>query len=358
MGLPFSLDHFQDMSIRIKTVATANPPYSRTTPEILPLVDLWMQGREEREIAKAKKIFEGAGVDRRYSIMDPEQVFTAGTFGEKNDLYISAVTDLSEQVLVEALARAGWKPSDLDYIITVSCTGFMIPSVDATLINRLGMRQDIVRLPVTEMGCAGGVSGLIYATDFLRSSPGKKAAVIAAEAPTATFQLDDFSMANIVSAALFGDGAACVLLSSDDKGTGPEIIDRNMYHFFDSEHMMGFHLTDGGLKMVLDVEVPEKIEAHLDKIIEPFLTRNSVSKHDISLVFHPGGRKIITAAQEYFDGPGALEDTKSVLREFGNMSSATVLFVLARMMENNNKEHGLMLSFGPGFSAQTVLLKW
>ncbi len=346
------------MSIRIKTVATATPPHSRTTPAILPLVDAWMHGREEREIAKAKKIFEGAGVQRRFSIMDPQAVFTAGSFGEKNDLYTVAVTDLSEKVLSNALSQANWKPSDLDYIITVSCTGFMIPSVDATLINHLGLRGDVIRLPVTEMGCAGGVSGLIYAADFLRHNPGKKAAVIAAEAPTATFQLDDFSMANIVSAALFGDGAACVLLSSDESETGPEIIDRNMYHFFDSEHMMGFHLTDGGLKMVLDVEVPDKIETHLAAIIDPFLAGNGLDQADVSLVFHPGGRKIIMAAQDFFGDADALDDTRAVLRDFGNMSSATVLFVLARMMERPTREYGLMLSFGPGFSAQTILLKW
>ena len=347
------------MSVKIQNVTCATPSFSRTTPEILPLVEAWMKGREPREIGKARKIFEGAGVDRRFSIMEPEDVFTADSFGRKNDLYITAITDLSEKVLAKALQQANWMPDELDYIITVSCTGFMIPSVDALLINRLGLRHDIIRLPVTEMGCAGGVSGLIYAANFLRDNPGKKAAVIAAEAPTATFQLDDFSMANIVSAALFGDGAACVLLSSCEDADGAEIIDYGMYHFYDSQHMMGFQLTDGGLKMVLDVEVPETIEAHFPEIINPFLKRNLVEKDNLSLVFHPGGRKIIMAADGFFESSIALNDTRAVLREYGNMSSATVLFVLERMMKREiDQEFGLMLSFGPGFSAQRILLKW
>ena len=122
----------------------------------------------------------------------------------------------------------------------------MIPSIDAYLINSLAMKQDIVRLPVTEMGCAAGVSGMIYAKNFLKANPNKRAAVIAVEAPTATFQLDDFSMANIVSAAIFGDGAASVILSSHPEDKGPEIVDEAMYHFYDAIHMMGFNLVNSG----------------------------------------------------------------------------------------------------------------
>jgi predicted naringenin-chalcone synthase len=131
---------------------------------------------------------------------------------KKDDIYSREVIDLGEKVLDKALKKSGWKPEDLDYIITVSCTGIMIPSLDAYLINKLKLRQDIVRLPVTEMGCAAGISGIIYAKNFLQSNPGKRAAVIAVESPTATFQLNDFSMSNIVSAAIFGD-AACVFFS-------------------------------------------------------------------------------------------------------------------------------------------------
>lgn len=350
------------MSVKIKTVAKQLPKYSRTTEEILPFLDSWLNGQDERFIRKVKKIFEGAAVDKRYSIMDPIDVFTKTSFEERNDIYVREVIDLGEKVLEKALKKADWKPETLDYIITVSCTGIMIPSLDAYLINSLQLRQDIVRLPVTEMGCAAGISGIIYAKNFLKANPGKRAAVIAVESPTATFQLDDFSMANVVSAAIFGDGAACVLLSSHDDDQGPEILAEEMYHFYNNIHMMGFKLTNSGLQMVLDIEVPETIAAHFPGIIHPFLEKNNLKMVDVNhLIFHPGGKKIIQTVETLFsDMEKNIDDTKEVLRLYGNMSSATVLYVLERIMDQKAEEGeiGLMLSFGPGFSAQRVLLRF
>jgi alkylresorcinol/alkylpyrone synthase len=350
------------MSVKIQAVAKALPQYSRTTEEILPFLDIWLSGQEDRFIRKVKKIFENAAVDKRYSIMSPEEVFNSTSFEEKNDIYVREVTILGKQCLKDALEKAGLLPQDLDYIITVSCTGIMIPSLDAYLINEMQLRQDIVRLPVTEMGCAAGVSGMIYAKKFLEANPGKRAAVIAVESPTATFQLNDFSMANIVSAAIFGDGAACVILSSFEEDKGPQIIAEEMYHFFDAVHMMGFKLTNTGLQMVLDVEVPERIAAHFPDIVHPFLAKHGTSIEEVDhLIFHPGGRKIIQTVEELFGGLGKnIEDTKEILRLYGNMSSATVLYVLERMMDKQLPagDKGLMLSFGPGFSAQRILLQW
>jgi alkylresorcinol/alkylpyrone synthase len=350
------------MSVKIKCVTKQLPKFSRTTEEILPFLDIWLEGQEERFIRKVKKIFEGAGVDKRYSIMDPISVFENTSFEQKNDIYIKEVIDLGEKVLSKALEKAQWLPEDLDYIITVSCTGIMIPSLDAYLINSLKLRQDIVRLPVTEMGCAAGISGIIYAKNFLQANSGKKAAVIAIESPTATFQLDDFSMANIVSAAIFGDGAACVLLSSVEEEDGPEILAEEMYHFYDKIDMMGFKLTNSGLQMVLDIEVPETISSHFGDIIHPFLRKNNLEIRDIDhLVFHPGGKKIVQIVEDLFSEYGKnIDDTKEVLKLYGNMSSATVLYVLERFMDKIPKKSskGLMLSFGPGFSAQRVLLQF
>lgn len=350
------------MSVKIKCVTKQLPKFSRTTEEILPFLDIWLNGQDERFVKKVKKIFEGAAVDKRYSIMDPISVFENTSFEEKNDIYIREVIDLGEKVLDKALKKAQWLPEELDYIITVSCTGIMIPSVDAYLINSLKLRQDIVRLPVTEMGCAAGVSGIIYAKNFLQANPGKKAAVIAIESPTATFQLDDFSMANIVSAAIFGDGAACVLLSSVEEEEGPEIIAEEMYHFYDNIDMMGFKLTNSGLQMILDVEVPETISSHFGDIVHPFLQKNNLKISDIDhLIFHPGGKKIVQTVENLFSEYGKdIEDTKEVLKLYGNMSSATVLYVLERFMDKKLEKgsKGLMLSFGPGFSAQRVLLQF
>lgn len=362
MGFSLSMDNFKNMSVKIKTVAKQLPKYSRSTAEIIPFLDAWLVGQDERFIRKVKKIFEGAAVDKRYSIMDPIEVFTKTSFEERNDIYVREVIDLGEKVLEKALKKANWNPKDLDYIITVSCTGIMIPSLDAYLINKMKLRQDIVRLPVTEMGCAAGISGIIYAKNFLQANPGKRAAVIAVESPTATFQLDDFSMANIVSAAIFGDGAACVLLSSHEDDKGPEILAEEMYHFYDNIHMMGFKLTNSGLQMVLDIEVPETIASHFPTIIHPFLEKSKLKIENIDhLIFHPGGKKIVQTVEALFSGLGKnIDDTKEVLRLYGNMSSATVLYVLERFMDKKPKagEKGLLLSFGPGFTAQRILIEF
>lgn len=350
------------MSVKIIKVTTALPSFSRKTEEIIPFLDFWLADEDERFVRKAKKIFEGAMVDERYSIMSPEQVFSKMSFEDRNNLYVQAAIDMGKDVLKQALKDANWQPNDLDFIITVSCTGIMIPSLDAYLINLLGLKQDIVRLPVTEMGCVGGISGLIYAKNFLKANPNKKAAIIAFESPTATFQWDDHSMANVVSAAIFGDGAACVLLSSHPEDDGPEIVAESMYHFYDQEHMMGFKMVNTGLQMVLDVEVPETIASHFPQFIYPFLEKNQCKIEDLNhLIFHPGGKKIVHTVEDIFlKLDKNIDDTKEVLRQFGNMSSATVLFVLKRIMEKNPAigEKGLMLSFGPGFTAQRILLSW
>lgn len=350
------------MSVKIKTVSKAIPQYSSSTHEIIPLLDTWLVGQDERFIRKVKKIFENAAVDKRYSIMSPLEVFNPSTFEDRNRIYIKEGIKLGVQCLQNALTKANWKPGDIDFLITVSCTGIMIPSLDAYLINQLDMRQDVVRLPVTEMGCAAGVSGMIYAKNFLKANPGKRAAVVAVESPTATLQTGDFSMANMVSAAIFGDGAACVLLSSYEEDEGPKIIAENMYHFYNAEEMMGFDLTNTGLKMVLDIEVPAVIEEHFPNILHPFLKRNNLTVSDIDhLIFHPGGKKIIQIVESLFSQLGKnIDDTKEILRLYGNMSSATILYVLERFIDSkpSKGEKGLMLSFGPGFSAQSILLEW
>jgi len=350
------------MPVTISAVAKELPPHTRETKDILPFVKLWLEGQEERFKRKVLKIFENAAVDRRYSIMNAEEVFLKTSFEDKNEIYTRESIKLAEAALTKSLKKASLDPTDIDFIITVSCTGIMIPSLDAYLINRLQMRQDIVRLPVTEMGCAAGISGIIYAKNFLKANPNKRAAVLAVESPTATFQLDDYSMVNIVSAAIFGDGCASVILSSYENEQGPEILDEAMYHFYDAEEMMGFKLKNSGLQMVLDQSVPETIADHFPQIIHPFLEKNRLDIAAVDhLVFHPGGKKIVQTVEALFGDLGKnIDDTKEVLRRYGNMSSATVLYVLERFMEREIKkgDYGLMLSFGPGFSAQRILLQW
>lgn len=350
------------MSIKIICVEKQLPEYFRKTSDILPLVEDWLKDQDDRFRRKILKIFEGAGVDKRYSIMAPEEIFISTSFEDKNNIYVREMKKLGKNVLLKAFEKAGWEANSLDFIITVSCTGIMIPSLDAYLINDLKLKQNITRLPVTEMGCAAGISGMIYAQNFLKANPGKRAAVVAVESPTATFQLDDFSMANMVSAAIFGDGAACVLLSSEEEVQGPEIIAEEMYHFFDATHLMGFHLSNNGLQMILDETVPATISNHFLDIIHPFLEKHGSHIEKVQhLIFHPGGKKIVQTVSELFGTLGKnIDDTREVLRLYGNMSSVTVLYVLERFLDKKIPEgdQGLMLSFGPGFSAQRILIQW
>lgn len=363
MGIQIPMDYvYKNMSVKIITVAKALPKYTRNTKDIIPYLNVWLEGQESRFKRKIIKIFENAGVDKRYSIMDAEEVFNKSSFEEKNDIYEKETIILGESCLKKALDQSSLVAQDIDFLITVSCTGIMIPSLDAYLINRLKMRQDVVRLPVTEMGCAAGVSGIIYAKNFLKANPGKRAAVVAVESPTATFQLEDFSMVNMVSAAIFGDGAAAVILSSCKEDSGPVIVDEAMYHFYDAEQMMGFKLRNTGLQMILDKSVPETIASHFPEIVHPFLEKNKLNIQDVDhLIFHPGGKKIVQTVESLFGSLGKnIDDTKDVLKLYGNMSSVTVLYVLQRFLERDIKtgDLGLMLSFGPGFSAQRVLLQW
>jgi alkylresorcinol/alkylpyrone synthase len=352
------------MRPQIASVAIAPPEHTRSTAEILPWVDAWLVDEPERLRTKVKRLFEFSGVERRYSIFAPHEVFAPTSFAERNVLYVERLLPLAEQALKSALEAAQVSAQELDAIVTTSCTGITIPGMDAMLINRAGLRSEILRLPVFQMGCAGGVAGLTYAQKLVQSGAARHVAVLAIESPIATLQSGDRSMANLVSAAIFGDGVACAIVSASARCQVPRpcIVDAGMYHMPNTEHLMGFHLVESGLKMVLDPTVPAEIAAHLEAIVVPFLARNEVSIDQLQhFILHPGGRKILDLVETWLrPHEKAAPLSHQVLRDYGNMSSATVLYVLKAAMEQPIAAgtHGLMLSFGPGFTAQRALLQW
>lgn len=347
---------------KILATATASPALRETNAEALAHAGLWLAGQPERFRRKALRIFRYSEVDQRHTVSRPEDMIRFDSFEARNHHYIEHAISLSEEALKKALDKAEMAPEELDYIVTVSCTGFMIPSVDAYLINRLRLRQDVVRLPVTEMGCAAGVSALIYVRELLAANPGKTAAIIAAEFPSCTFQANDFSMANVVSAALFGDGVACAIVGAGKGRPGPAIGPGEMYHFYDAIGMMGYQVVDSGFRMVLDPEVPKTIARNIPAVLDEFLARHGWSLEEIDhFVFHPGGKKIMGLIEDRLAPLGKdIRSTREVFRLNGNMSSATVLFVLDHLLANGTRtgDKGMMLSFGPGFSAQRILLEW
>ena len=346
---------------KILALSTVLPPHTAPLADVLPYSARWVQHQDEAFQQKTEKIFKNAQVDCRHSVVSLEHVFSRMTLDEKNALYQTHAVDLSETLLRQALDDAKLNPTDIDCLIVTSCTGHMSPSIDAVLVNRLGMKPSVQRLPVMEMGCMGGAAGLIYAENYLRAYPNHTVALITVELPTITFQHDDYSWANVVSTALFGDGAACAILGPSNT-LGPAIVRSAMYHFPDTTHLLGYNLTSTGFSMVLDEALPETIRQHFDQMIAELLDPEGLTLKDIDhFIIHPGGKKILHNIGLVLAAHGKSVDTsKSVLRDCGNLSSATVLFILKRFMDQPVKagDRGLLLGIGPGLTACSVLLEW
>lgn len=323
----------------------------------------WFSEMPDTLARASEKIFFNSQIKTRASVLTLDQVFEKSSFEERNNTYKEQSIKMGTEVLKNALNKAGWLPKDLDIIVTTSCTGFMIPSVDAYIIENLGLKQNILRLPVTEMGCAAGISGLSYLHQMMKGSK-LKAALISVELPSLTFQRYDYSLENIISTAIFADGASCMLLSGEDYDDCLKIKNFNFYHFPSALHLMGYQLTNNGLKIILDREVPSTITAHLPIILKQACEAFNLNLDKIDeFLFHPGGKKIVQAAEEYISQWGKnLHISKKILEEHGNMSSSTILYILEDYMNKHAKENKskgkdiFTLAFGPGFSAQSLHL--
>lgn len=347
---------------KIITTATVRPKYSYSTKEIVEAADrYWLAKSDKQTRIRAVKLIEAAEIKSRCAVVPLEVVFSDLSFEERNNIYMESMIEMGTAVLQKALDQSGIDPKEIDTIITTSCTGFMIPSVDAYIINRLGLKESINRLPITEMGCAGGATGLIYASKLMKAAPQGKIALISVETPSLTFQKNDLSMDNLVSTAIFADGASCVILGETDD-LRPEIIATNSYHFPNAEHLMGYKLQNSGLKIVLDRDVPNSIAENFPHIFHPFLEENGITPEEISnYMFHPGGKKIIRMVEKYLSNYDKdVSDSVRVLQEYGNMSSSTIIYILDVFMKKNIAagEKGYLLAFGPGFMAQSLLLEW
>jgi len=254
------------------------------------------------------------------------------------------------------LESAKLKREEIDAIVTVSTTGIATPSLDALLIERLGLRRDTRRLPIFGLGCAGGLIGLTRAADMAKAVPGSKVLFLVVELCALTFRKNDFSKSNIVAAALFGDGAAGVLLSTE--GEGPALGAAGEYTWPHSLDVMGWDVEDDGLRAIFSTSIPILIGKDMREIADGFLGKHGFSHGDIDLyASHPGGAKVLTALEAAFGlDEGGLRESRATLGDYGNMSAATVLFVLARMDWRQPYQRILMSSMGPGFTAAFQLL--
>jgi alkylresorcinol/alkylpyrone synthase len=316
----------------------------------------------ERKLEAMMSIVDNAQVHKRHAIFPIEYTIEPRPLSKTNQEYIEHAVKLGREAAEKCLERAGVRPDQVDLIITVSCTGFMIPSLDAHLINLMGFRANVRRMPFTELGCAAGAMALGRAADFLKAEPGGNVLIIAVELPSLTFQRKDISQANLISSILFGDGAAAVLVSGKDM-KGPKILVSETYTFPDSLGAMGFDLLDSGFHILLDKSVPEMIGAKIRGLMDGFLERQGKKQEDIKgWILHPGGARLLGNVEI------ALGLTKcqtqpswDVLANVGNLSSATILFILQEWLEKRPLkpgEYALAAAFGPGFSAEFLLLQW
>jgi predicted naringenin-chalcone synthase len=320
-------------------------------------------GPEFPHKSQIKKIFHNSKVETRYSVRPILENAQVSTFKYRNDLYIEWSKKLGIRAAAEALDNANLKPADIDFVITSSCTGFMIPSLDAFLINELAMKRTTKRLPITELGCAGGAQALARARDFCAAHPGTSVLVVAVELPSLTCQADDFSMTNLVAASLFGDGAAACVVTSRPR-SGARILSSQSYLFPDSYHFMGFDTSERGFSIVLDKDIPDavtqKVAPLIDEHVQPVMGCKT-GQLDF-FVLHPGGRRVLENMTAFFGiGQDRVQCSWDTLRDCGNLSSASVIVVYKNLFEKYRPKQGargLLAAFGPGFSCETSLLEW
>jgi alkylresorcinol/alkylpyrone synthase len=345
----------------IAATATAVPPHRVTRDDVKFYLDRVFPLAGNR-LDGMMAVVDNAQVEQRYCIFPIEYTVEPRPLAKISEEYREHAVRLGCRVTKDCLAAAGLRADEIDLLITVSCTGVMIPSLDAHLINDLGFRSDVRRLPITEIGCAAGAAALARAWEFLRAFPESNVLVVAVELPSLTFQRGNLTQANLISSILFGDGAAAALVTGRD-ARGPRILDAASYLFPNSIDAMGFELKDTGLHIVLSKDVPQMIREKIGGLVAQLLKRNGISREQVgAFVLHPGGQKLLAYIEEELGLTRAdTQPSWDVLRQYGNLSSASILFVLREWLTNRNVragEHGLLAAFGPGFSAEMLLLQW
>ena len=359
------------MNARLVGVSTVLPPHRFTQDDACGILRDWLADSTDAQISfdRAVEIFRNSGVATRYSVLPIRELLLDPPLGEKNRLYIEHATNLAMSALRRLFDETGAAASEVDLLVTVSCTGFAIPAIDARILERIGFRPDVRRIPVTALGCAAGAAGIRIADDFLRGVPRGTAVVLAVETPTLTFQPTDRTADHIVSCAIFGDGAAAALLrggESERAAPGLEIGASTTRFFPASLDLMGYDLEATGFHIYLSSRIPRFVREEVAPTVAAFLGSEGVAPAEIdSWIVHPGGPKILDVIEDALDlARGGLTLSRPALRDHGNLSSATVLFMLAeafRLARENPPAEGapaLLAAVGPGFGVDLSLLAW
>jgi alkylresorcinol/alkylpyrone synthase len=311
-----------------------------------------------------QRVHGNAGVEFRHLALPLERYPELKDFGASNDEFIRVAVELGAKAIEEALDAAGLMPRDVDLVVSATITGLAVPSVEARIAARIGLREDVKRVPLVGLGCVAGAAGVARVHDYLLGHPDEVAVLVSTELCSLTVQRDDTSMANLVASGLFGDGAAAVVMVGPDHpaATGPRVLATRSRMYADTERAMGWDVGASGLRIVLGVEVPDLVRDNLRGDVDGFLADHGLTRADLGwYVAHPGGPKVLEAMQDALEvDRHALGMTWDSLARIGNLSSASVLHVLADTLRDRPPapgSYGLLLAMGPGFCLEMVLLR-
>lgn len=342
---------------RLLSIATAVPPYALGQSDVTERARHLFAQTSTVDLDRLMTVFANAGIDRRYSGVPIDWYAQPHGWAERNARYLENAVRLLERVARDALARAELAPAEIDAVVVASTTGIATPSLDAMVMGQLGLRRDVRRLPLFGLGCAGGVLGMARAADLARAAPQARVLFLVVELCTLSFRKNDVTKSNIVATALFGDGAAAAVISC--RGKGPSFGAAGEHTWPDLLDVMGWDVTEDGLKAIFSRDIPTLVRREMRDVASSFLSRHGLALADIDhFICHPGGAKVLTALEEAFRlPPGALADGRGVLRDYGNMSAATALFVLERALGAGVQGRLLLTALGPGFTAAFQLME-
>jgi len=340
------------MQPHLLSIATTAPPIVIGRDDVAALA-LDVFGAEAERMAA---IFANSGIDRRRSCVPLDWYTRPHFWAERSRLFVEHGLDLACRAASLCLGRAGLPNDAVDAVVAVTTSGVCTPSLDALVIDRLGLRRDVARLPIFGLGCAGGILGLARAAALAKAMPGARVLVVVVELCGLTFRPNDPSKSNIVATALFGDGAAAALLSTE--GDGPALTAWGEHTWPDTLDVMGWRVEDDGLGVLFSRDIPALIRAHYRSALDGWLDRVGIPFGSIDgFLCHPGGAKVVAALEQSLDlAPGTLEDERAILREWGNMSAATLLFVIERAVHRPLPRRCLATALGPGFTAGFLVL--
>jgi alkylresorcinol/alkylpyrone synthase len=314
-----------------------------------------------------EQFYTNVKVNGRYLAWTLDRYKEPNTFEERNNAYIETALELGEQTICALLDEVHMNPQEINQLTIISTTGIAVPALDARLMNRIPFSRGMKRLPLFGLGCVGGAAGIARTADYLQGHPDEAVILFAVELCSLTIQRDDLSMANLIASGLFGDGAAAVLMVGDDhpraKSGLPRVIDSQSHFFPQTEHIMGWDVTNSGFKVLLSADIAQLAQSEVQPIMETFLGKHDLTIADIDhWLVHPGGPKVIHALQDGLGLPDeALRLSWETLAEVGNISSASVLMILDKTMKRTHPkpgEYGVLMAMGPAFCAELVLLKW